>query len=688
MDAHTPVATPKSTAAADHSPLTHTPLFYPPLFHQKYRPDIDGLRAIAALSVVLYHAFPDKLPGGFVGVDIFFVISGYLISTILFTSLEQQRLSLVEFYVRRIRRIFPALITVMLFTLAAGWWLLVGEEFTQLGKHTSGGAGFISNFLFWNESGYFDTEAEAKPLLHLWSLAIEEQFYIIWPVLLMLVWRLRWNLLWTAAAAAILSMALNVAITQQDTVAGFYSPLTRFWELLLGAVLAALHLRGMTSAPRLSHLCSLVGAGCLLAALALLNQQRTFPGWWALLPTLGTVLLIAAGPQGVVNRRLLMAKPMVAIGLISYPLYLWHWPLLVYVGLVEHDPPNGLRALVVLSAMLLAWLTYRFIEKPLRFSRNARSASLGLLATMLCLLFVGLAVNNGLLTPRHTSPELKPILDAVDDWHYPTGLDPVDSSVEGVFQARSESTAITLFLGDSHVQQYGPDIARIVEHNRERATTAMLVTSGGCPPIPDVFDDRAKDKDCEQSRAYGLELIATPSVSAVVIGGCWNCYFIAETKPRTPDSKNDFYALDNGRKMFFRDGEGVALAQAKLEALLRDIAAHKPVYLMLDNPIGADYAPQNLFEGSRITGLAPRGDGRQRVALDADEVRLHQQLMALAQRSGAKVLDPRQHLCNDDGCLRMARDGRPLYSDSDHLRPFAVREYAHFLDAVLIQNQP
>ena len=203
-----------------------------------YRRDIDGLRAIAVLAVIGFHAFPAAVPGGFVGVDVFFVISGFLISTIVFGSLERGGFSYVDFYDRRIRRIFPALIIVLVATWIAGWRLLYPLEYANLGKHIASGAGFVSNFMLWRDSGYFDTGAEQKPLLHLWSLAIEEQFYLVWPLGLVLTWRfvkLRFALI---GVVALSSFGICVWLTGRDPVVAYYFPVTRFWELLMGAMLA------------------------------------------------------------------------------------------------------------------------------------------------------------------------------------------------------------------------------------------------------------------------------------------------------------------------------------------------------------------------------------------------------------------------------------------------------------------
>lgn len=210
--------------------------------HPEYRSDIDGLRAVAILSVVGFHAFPFWVKGGFVGVDIFFVISGFLISTIIFGNLERNTFSFIEFYSRRIKRIFPALLVVLIACFAFGWFALLADDYKQLGKHMAAGAGFASNIVLWNESGYFDKAAETKPLLHLWSLGIEEQFYIVWPLLLWFAWKSRFNLLAMTFSVVAVSFVLNVRGIRTDAVAAFYSPQTRFWELLVGSVLAWLTL--------------------------------------------------------------------------------------------------------------------------------------------------------------------------------------------------------------------------------------------------------------------------------------------------------------------------------------------------------------------------------------------------------------------------------------------------------------
>lgn len=378
-----------------------------------YRPDIDGLRAIAIISVVIFHAFPKTVQGGFVGVDIFFVISGFLISSIIFRSMYCSNFSYVEFYIHRIKRIFPSLVAVLLAVYLFGWFALLPEEFKQLGKHIAAGAGFIQNFALWQEAGYFDTASELKPLMHLWSLAIEEQFYLVYPLLIWIVWRSRLNILAFVVVLLVVSFYLNIVDIHSDIEKTFFVPQTRFWELLAGSILAYLHLfkRNLLqdwmkraifhpfifrNPPRndwhdiiLNNFLSILGLMLFTFAIFAVNRAKLFPGWWALLPVLGAFLLILAGPNTWINRMLLANRLMVFIGLISYPLYLWHWPILSYLQIIDSGiPSTEARIAAIIVSFLLAWITYIFLEKPIRFGprENTKAIVLILAISMIGLL--------------------------------------------------------------------------------------------------------------------------------------------------------------------------------------------------------------------------------------------------------------------------------------------------------------
>lgn len=358
-----------------------------------YRPDIDGLRALAIGCVLIFHAFPQHLAGGFVGVDIFFVISGFLISTILLKSLNAGLFSLWHFYARRIRRLFPVLLVVLLVNLALGCWLLAPLDYKELAKYTAGGAAFMANLVFAADNGPFNDLNDTNPLLHLWSLGIEEQFYLLWPLILWFFYWRRWPFFLPIGLGLVMSFTYSVHLSHSNLKLAFHLPFSRFWELLAGAVLAwwtlqpwSVQLGSTTLRRTLAQVASVAGVICFILSLYILSPNSVFPGWWAWLPVLSAWCFIAAGPSALINKYVLSHPIMVWFGLISYPLYLWHWPLLAYFHGIPHTLPSqwytptkvGLLALSV----FLAWLSYKYIEIPLRGSRYSCPKLVGLIAAM------------------------------------------------------------------------------------------------------------------------------------------------------------------------------------------------------------------------------------------------------------------------------------------------------------------
>ena len=381
----------------------------------KYRPDIDGLRALAVLSVVMFHAFPEILTGGFIGVDIFFVISGYLISSIIYQNLDNNNFSYVEFYIRRIKRIFPALLLVLTACYVFGWFVLLATEYRQLGKHMAASAGFLQNIALWKEAGYFDNSAETKPLLHIWSLCVEEQFYFIWPFLLWFTWKRKINFIVAITLVGIASFACNWYFTSHNPTQAFYLPHTRFWELLSGAWLAWFvryqkntHLLWQTkgnnllnhwigrafkinSSYSINNLLSVFGIILLCFGFYYINKGLNFPGTWALIPVAGSIVIIIAGPETWLNRKLLSNKLVVWFGLISYPLYLWHWPMLSFARIIHSETlSKNISISAVILSILLAWCTYKFIEHPIRFKKDHGTIKvIGLILLMLVIFGIG-----------------------------------------------------------------------------------------------------------------------------------------------------------------------------------------------------------------------------------------------------------------------------------------------------------
>ena len=353
--------------------------FNPSKFHGRrldFRADINGLRALAICLVVAFHAWPKFLPGGFVGVDVFFVVSGYLIGGIVIRGLQAGEFNFLAFYGRRAIRILPALLVVLTATFAFGWLCLYSSEFASLGKHALAAIGFVLNFTLWGESGYFDVAASQKPLMHLWSLAIEEQFYLLFPLSMWAANRLRLSLRQVILGMLLISFILNIVQSSSDLVGDFFNPATRAWEILAGSLLAADEVdrarsqsgNGESARYRLttgqSDLLSICAVVLILGSAFALHDTLRFPGWYALLPTTGTVLLIWVGPTSAVG-KLLSIRAAAWLGLISYPLYLWHWPILSFAAILQPAAPVGVVTAVALtSALVLAALTFVMIERP------------------------------------------------------------------------------------------------------------------------------------------------------------------------------------------------------------------------------------------------------------------------------------------------------------------------------------
>jgi peptidoglycan/LPS O-acetylase OafA/YrhL len=616
---------------------------------QGYRPDVDGLRAVAVLAVLAYHAFPGAAPGGFAGVDVFFVISGFLISSLIFCGLRQGTFSFADFYWRRIRRLFPALILVLAFTLGLGSLVLLPDEFEKLGKHVLAAAGFVCNVVLWREGGYFDGAAELKPLLHLWSLGVEEQYYIVWPLLLFALRtrpRLLLAMIVTTAAA---SFAANVLMMGTMQSAAFYLPFTRFWELMAGSALAYLQHYGGAHA-RFSNAKAFTGVGLLALSLLLLNPERAFPGWWALLPVLGTALLIGAGPGAWVNRFLLARPAMVFLGLISYPLYLWHWPLLSFARIVEDgQPPATVRLALLALSFLLAWLTYALIERKLRFGERPRLKHIAvpaLAASMAAVGVTGLLALQGRLMPQSASvPLLAEISRAASDWDYRR-----DRVIRG------DTEKVVLFFGDSHMQHYWPRIEKIVTERAAPMRTVVFKTRGGCAPIPGI---EGWLRSCGTFIDEGFELALQPQIDTVVIAGSW------------------FGALKRAGVSPHREGiwDGLEAALRKLQK------SGKRVVVILSTPRGEAFNPKSfLRRGAFSVELerpflpVPREHAMQLTAV------IDARLRAIAAAAGVAIVDPADWLCTASHCPTADGLGRPIFMDGSHLRASAARELFSAVD--------
>ncbi|GAA4034603.1 acyltransferase family protein [Sphingomonas rosea] len=621
----------------------------------KYRADIDGLRSVAVLAVLVFHAFPERLPGGFVGVDVFFVISGYLITAILLRSEASGLALLGEFYRRRIRRIFPALLVVLLACIAAGFLTLLAADFARLGKHVAGGAGFVANLVFWSEASYFDTQAITKPLLHLWSLGVEEQFYFLWPLVIIAARRTRHGIGAALAVIFLLSLGYCVAIAPTDPTAAFYSPLTRFWELLAGAGLVHLERQGFRLNAVAAHAASMAGLVLIAAALLLIDERTLFPGWWALLPVGGATLVIAAGPLAVGNRYLLSLQPAVWIGLISYPLYLWHWPLLSFGYLANYQEvlPGPVRAGLLLLSVFLAWATWRFVERPPALRRHY--TPLKLLAAMGLVFAAGLAVfHAGGLPSRSAARDPRRLFVArYQDMHL-HGIarayrSECDFAEWGTLKARSaiapscwkrEPGPYVLLWGDSHAQSLSLGLSGLLGE-----VPLHQVATSGCRPDLEIGSQPSSNpalaQSCAASNRFAARLIAAEKPDLLIIAQA------------DDHLARDWPALARRLK---------ALGVKRI-LLVGPLPQWKPSLPLV---IAAHHWP---YRGERIA------DGLDGHILDADRA-LRAQRRRWTALEYVSVID---RLCNASGCIAHV-PGRPtediLTLDYGHLTPMGSRYVA------------
>nr|WP_255372379.1 acyltransferase family protein [Duganella sp. CF517] len=638
---------------------------------------MDGLRAVAVLAVILFHCWPLWFVSGFVGVDIFFVISGYLITSILLTQLEAGTFSLFDFYSRRVRRIFPALLVMMAATLAVAWYILLRGEFRQVGTHVAAGGGFIANLVLWFESGYFDNSGATKPLLHLWSLGVEEQFYFLWPLILWAVMRKRLNFALVMGLVFAASMAVNLGTVYDNPTAAFYSPLSRFWELMTGGVGAYLHLHRPAWSDQQKRIASIAGALLMVASFSLITPQTVFPGWAALLPVSATFLLIMAGPATPINRVVLGNWLATRIGLISYPLYLWHWPLLSFAYIIYGEKPSyQLKIALMAGAVALAWLTYRLVEVPLRGVASKRRVVGGLTAGMVVMASLGIAVGAGALRERIDVHGSDVYLNALNDFEFPgQRFTPLRHNGIVFQQLAADAPGKTVFIGDSLVQQYGPQMEQLTASAPLRYNKVVFATAGGCPPILNAIRlPLIRFPQCRKAIAAAYDLASQPDVTTVVIGAAWHVHF---------SGYNNEIEYDTGNgKLSFPSDAAHELAYASFAQTVRHLRLlGKRVFIVLQPPSGTMYDPRNMYQGSRFNSIHPLP----RIAplkLDkflADNASTRARLQGIAAANGAHVIDPSRYLCKDNECPVLDAAGAPIYTDPLHMRPSYSRDAVTYL---------
>jgi len=631
--------------------------------HQAYRADVDGLRAVAVLAVIGFHAFPRTIPGGFVGVDVFFVISGFLISGLILQALRADRFSYRGFYARRIRRIFPALITVLTATLIGGSFLLFPDELKELARQALASVGFVANFFFWSESGYFGAAASLKPLLHLWSLGIEEQFYIGWPLLLVFLYRRSRHLQWTIVALTLVSFLWNVITVATSSESAFFLPMARFWELLLGALLAlpvsesqasaagatAGETLGLRATGLRADLLCIIGLLLIGGAVLRLTEHQRFPGWWALLPTIGAALVIAGG-RGRVSRVLLGNRPMSFIGLISYPLYLWHWVLLWAVQYHAYqNASHEARLAAIALSFLLAWLTYVLIETPIRFGKGGKAMVPRLAAAAIGIAGVSVAVYASDGAAMRYPPAVRNLATFHYDAHREYREDVCQLNGDQAFaeldpgcvDPADRASRLIVLWGDSHVSSLYQGM-RAAQATRRDFRIAQFAASG-CPPLLGVR--LGPRTDCMEFSEDAFERIQLLQPDTVIMGGAWYSY-----ASRAHDGSQELRALRQTVDKLI--GAGV-----------------RRVVVFGDLPVWKIHQPNVAVKIWQQSHTLP---ARTYDSFDQGSAAFDSQVAAAVLQTPAVFVSPVDSLCTEQGCL--------LSADPAHPVP-VTWDYAHLTDA-------
>ncbi len=641
----------------------------------RYRPDIDGLRAVAVVPVVLYHYGIAPFCGGYAGVDVFFVISGFLITSLISAEMRSGEFSILRFYERRARRILPALFVVLAASTVAACAILFPRDLSAFGESLASTAVFGSNIDFWSRSGYFDAGATLKPLLHTWSLAVEEQYYLLFPALLcVLHTRTRRGLLVLVVGLAVASFAASVWAVVYHPSAAFYLVPYRMWELMLGAALALVEIPRLASALLREGL-ALLGLALIGWAVFAFTPHTPFPGANALYPCAGAALLIFTGEAGgsAINRAL-SCRPIVVVGLLSYSFYLWHWPLYVFANYLSYAPLGlAMRVALIAAAFALAWISWRYVEQPFRLKRHLfdrRRLFLLTGAGMAASIAIGLALMAVHGWPQRFAPQMRRILAEADDYEprRHACFSPGPARAErGDFCTIGDSRAARpsfILWGDSHADAILPAVETVA---RDRHRKGLFIALRHCPPLLDIRLSDEPSERCARLNAEALTAAAKNGIREAILVARWANY--DQGTGVGVDADQTFGMMDRTA----RDAPGMNRHAifARLLARTIDTLMRRgfKVVLVADVPEPGVAVPEAM---ARIARAGADIDIRPTLdAYRAREFQVRQDFSDLARAFPVNVLDPSPVFCDSQRCA-VAMEGRPLYFDDHHLSVFGA----------------
>lgn len=653
-----------------------------------YRPDIDGLRAIAVLPVVLYHAGIELFSGGFVGVDVFFVISGYLITTLLLSEIESEKFRFKDFYARRARRLFPALFSVLGFSAILGLFLLMPQELENLGESLASTALFGSNILFFSENGYFTGPAESKPLLHTWSLAIEEQYYLLFPGFLLFISRFARSRYFTLTASIFCcSLTYSIWSVEKAPDAAFYLLQSRAWELLLGSLLAMTHVRPQSALIRECGCFS--GIVMILISVFSYSAATEFPGLLALLPCVGTSLVImcGVGEKQTLVTRFLSLRIIVFVGLISYSLYLWHWPILVFAQhyLLRPLEPAETTALVVLS-IVVAVASWRFIEQPFRGPN--RMLSTGSLfrfsaAMILCVVTIGITFDQTEGLPQRMPTHVLDIAKFANDRPIRRkqceGIAPRELTYHRACRLNEVAAKPSVAVwGDSHAMAvmatFGQSLASF-------GRNGLNFTSNGCAPVLDV--SRQIGDLSETCPAFARKTLSILSehkeIDTIILVSRW-----ARHAEGTP------YGIENQGPLFLANGDKIARTVTENRIIFRNAlmktldelaSLNRRIIILGSIPeMGVDVP--NVLAKARWRGVETNL-AIERTAFSKRQAFVVETFRLAEKKFTVEIYDASSYFCTEASCVDVSISGEPLYADNNHVSSFGAARLTPLFHQIL-----
>ena len=629
----------------------------------KFRTDINGLRALAVIAVVLFHFNPSWVPGGFAGVDVFFVISGFLMTGLIFRGLENNNFSIINFYVARANRIIPALSVVCLVLLVFGWFYLTPLDYRTLGKHVASSMGFLSNIIYWRESGYFDAASHSKWLLHTWSLSVEWQFYIIYPVVLVLFKKCisLTNIKRLLVIGTVVGFVFSVYTTYRWPNPAYFLLPTRAWEMMVGGLAFLYPLQNIKDISK--KYLEWVGVALILASYAFISKDNMWPGYLALIPVIGAYLVIIANrSSSVITDNIVMQK----VGLWSYSIYLWHWPVVVFGGYFEMQHWEWVGIPI---SVLLGFCSYKFVESikfPALSSISFKSTvtlkplwmvvCIGLVS---CFVFIDHGIENRVDKRVNIAEKSSMDINPLTKKCFYSPSDPIDS-LPCVIGNKDNIKAI--IIGDSHADALSAGIISSFDLTKDGVVTYLR---SSCPFILGVKNKRYPTYNCTESNTYNFKEITTKHENTpVFVVNRTSVYLFGQSEPAriTNDNSPSIYfnkpysKVENELLMEFKD---------RYVDTICKLGKTNPVFITTPTPEMMFNVPKT------IARLAMLNNREENIILPKDQYIKRNsfafEVMHKAQEEcGATILDTSKYLCDNNVCYGSI-NGKPLYYDGDHM---------------------